>query len=86
MEISGEYSVCIDCFTLEATGDATFLDYTYGPASEKRLQAIEDGLKELTKDGGHLATGEDLDEFAKAPCECCSCTLAGSRHALLVIK
>jgi len=85
MEIQ-KYSVCVDCYTIEATGDATGLDYHYGPASEKRLQAIEDGLKELTKDGGHLATGGDLDEFAKSPCECCGTHLAGSRHALLVLK
>ena len=81
-----KYSVCVDCYTIEATGDATGLDYHYGPASQKRLQAIESGLSDLTKNGGHLATGEDLEEFAKAPCECCSCTLSGSRHALLVLK
>tara|TARA_R100000808_G_scaffold2788_1_gene10457 strand:+ start:138 stop:419 length:282 start_codon:yes stop_codon:yes gene_type:complete len=86
METSGEYSVCVDCYTIQGTGDATGLDYTYGPASEKRLQAIENGFKELTKNGGHLTTGEDLDEFAKSPCECCGCILAGSRHTLLVIK
>jgi len=71
METSGEYSVCVDCYTIQGTGDATGLDYTYGPASEN---------------GGHLTTGEDLDEFAKSPCECCGCILAGSRHTLLVIK
>ena len=87
MEISGEYSVCADCFIIEATGDASGLDYYYEPnESKKRLQAIEDGFKRLTADNGHLATGEDLAEFAKSPCECCGTALAGSRHGLLVIK
>jgi len=87
MEISGEYSVCADCFIIEATGDASGLDYYYKPKeSEKRLQAIESGFKELTKEGGHLATGEILAEFAKSPCECCGTHLAGSRHGLLVLK
>ena len=87
MEISGEYSVCVECYMLEATGDASELSYHY-PEREAatRLQEIESGFKRLTADGGHLATGEDLAEFAKSPCECCGTALAGSRHGLLVIK
>jgi len=87
MEISGEYSVCADCFIIEATGDASGLGYHYSESeAATRLQAIEDGFKRLTADEGHLATGEDLAEFAKSPCECCGTALAGSRHGLLVIK
>ena len=87
MEISGEYSVCVECYMLEATGDASELSYHY-PEREAatRLQEIESGFKELTKEGGHLATGENLADFAKSPCECCGTALAGSRHGLFVIK
>ena len=77
------YSVCSDCYTLEATGDATFLDYYYDSDEAKDcLDAIEIGYERITKGNGHIVAGELLYDFDKQPCECCVSQLHGQRYTL----
>ena len=77
------YSVCTDCYMLEATGDATFLDYYYGSDEAKDcLDAIEIGYERITKGDGYVIAGELLYTFDKQPCECCVSQLHGPRYTL----
>jgi len=83
------YSVCTDCYMLEATGDATFLDYYYGIDKAKDcLDAIEIGYKRIINAGGYgkgngyVIAGELLYTFDKQPCECCISQLHGPRYTL----
>ena len=77
------YSVCTDCYMLEATGDATFLDYYYGSDEAKDcLDAIEIGYERITKSNGYVIAGELLYTFDKQPCECCVSQLHGPRYTL----
>jgi hypothetical protein len=81
------FSVCEDCFMLEATGDATSFDYHYeGAEADRRLKECEDGMVGLTRDGGHLSAGEQTDGFSRSPCECCGSPLAGARYSLYLLK
>jgi len=77
------YSVCTDCYMLEATGDATFLDYYYDSDKAKDcLDAIEIGYERIIDGNGHIVAGELLYDFDKKPCECCASQLHGQRYTL----
>ena len=86
------YSVCVDCYLLEATGDPSHFDGAYtGEDADRRLEECSEGMDRILEfyspdRDAYLATGDDLDEFASTPCECCGSRLAGSRHALLVLS
>lgn len=77
------YSVCTDCYTLEATGDATFLDYYYdSDEATEKLDAIEKGYERIIDGNGYVVAGESLYDFDKQPCECCASHLHGERYTL----
>lgn len=82
--------LCYDCTQVEVAGDS---DALYGVTEEEasiRLDAIEKGRTALALIG-HLApdwdsnTGEGIQVFSKAPCDCCSSHLAGERHRFVVL-
>ena len=77
-----KFSICTDCHVLNATGDASFLDYHYqGDEAQTRYTEINNGLDKLAKHG-YLITGERTDEFSKQPCDSCLTNLAGERYSL----
>jgi len=82
------YSVCTDCYTLEATGDATFLDCYGSDEATEKLGAIEKGYERIIdaggygKGNGYVVAGELLYTFDKQPCECCVSQLHGPRYTL----
>jgi len=77
-----KFTICTDCHVLNATGDASFLDYHYqGDEAQTRYTEINNGLDKLAKHG-YLITGERTDEFSKQPCDSCLTNLAGERYSL----
>ena len=75
-----KFSICQDCHVLNATGDASFLDYQ-GTEAQTRYTEINNGLDKLAKHG-YLITGDKTDDFSKEPCESCLTNLAGERYSL----
>ena len=77
-----KFTICQDCHALNATGDASFLDYHYqGDEAQTRYTEINNGLDKLAKHG-YLITGDKTDDFSKEPCESCLTNLAGERYSL----
>ena len=79
---TGSYMVCMDCYVLILTGDATHLDYYYDEVeADERLDEIESGISRLSSEGS-LHDAENRDEFYKYPCDCCRSTLHGERREI----
>ena len=88
--INDEYQVCSDCLPVIANGDYTGLDYYYvsedqsGEISlEDKIEAIDAGLENA---GGYVVAGDSIDEFSRAPCDCCGTRLAGMRAMCVVLS
>lgn len=79
---TGSYMVCIDCYVLILTGDASHLDYYYDEKeADKRLDEIKKGMRKLS-DQGTMHDGETRDEFSHWRCECCGSHDAGERREI----
>lgn len=90
--------LCVECMTIAVNGDASGLDYSYGPEeAAARLVTIETGLARL---GPHLVThwddseDEDNDDgkeeeigawVTRQPCACCRDHHHGSRYRFAIL-
>lgn len=85
LEHTDTVEVCEDCYLLEGTGDATFLDAHYDPGeADNRWDEISEGLAELRREG-HIHMGESMG-FSMMSCDCCGSTLGGERFELLIFN
>lgn len=81
--------VCSDCLPVIVNGDASHLDYYYTDEdAQKRMEEIEQGIKEYSEHGYYLAGGdsETYEEFSTSSCDCCGGKLYGSRYHVVGIK
>lgn len=85
---------CTDCYTLVATGDATFLDEYYSPKkANRRLKEIENAISTLQSVEGtsfsrlYLEIGDEErnEEFSWSSCDVCGTSLGGSRYHMVVL-
>ena len=73
--------ICVTCHELIQTGDATLLDYHFGPEfAEKRMADFKASIKTMPADLHTLFTGEKK-ELASDICDCCHDPLRGDRYA-----
>ena len=80
---------CFDCLFAAVNDDYTVLDYNYSSEEAAvRMEVIQAGLR---KWGPHLVpdfdseTGDGIEEFSSAPCDCCGSRLAGERYRFVVL-
>lgn len=83
-------SFCGDCFTVEMSGDTTFLDYRY--TEDEALEFIDRFERGMVKFMvkypclSFVDTGR-VKEFSDSTCDCCGTKIAGDRHEVeLVVK
>lgn len=84
--IDDNFMVCTDCLMAIANDDYTGLDYHYNDAeAEQRMNDIKAGIDNA---GGHIALGDSENdaEFSISACDCCSSSLAGSRHHCVILS
>lgn len=83
--LDDNFMVCSDCLQAIVNDDYTGLDYSYNEKdAEERMAAIRSGIRDA---GGYIARGESEKDkaFSSRACDCCSTTLAGSRHHCIVL-
>ncbi len=83
--VNDEFMVCTDCLMPIVNDDWSSLDYHYsGEEYDNRRAAIEAGIDNA---GGHICFGDEnrYDEFSSSSCDCCGCSLHGSRHHMVVL-
>lgn len=69
---TGDHYVCMDCAAWLANGDATGLDYYYDEAeSQQRLDAIQEGEREIVRRYGQIHVVAHSLEFFNGSCACC---------------
>lgn len=95
--IDDNLTLCEECMLVLETGDVTFLDYYYDePESTERLKTIEQGIIDLHnsntlyKDTAIVPnydseTGEGIDEYSIAICDCCNSRLGGKKYRYSLI-
>lgn len=81
--------LCADCLMVACNGDASGLDFSYGPdEAAAKLARIEAGLERL---GPHLVpafdseTEEGIRDFSACGCDCCGSRLAGTMHEFAIL-
>lgn len=75
-----EIMVCLDCYMAIAIGDISGID------DNKRVSAVNAAVSALSERGYPCAgDGENDHEFSWRACECCDCSLGGSRHQVVIL-
>lgn len=83
---TGEFTVCVDCLSWLANGDATSLDHYYRPdTAAARLESIQYGERRLTEQYGRVHVGDsenESEEWSNRACDCCMLADHGARYPI----
>jgi len=82
--------VCVDCYQMLETGDASHFVRAYEPdKTDQRIYECEIGMARLIElfgnDGKLYSSGKEID-FSKFPCQCCQNKDAGERYRFVVYQ